>query len=236
MVAKEIFGSAQGLPVELDSFFEFPTVWDYMGYIGNWLVSFFLGFVIIYMITSEVTNKTMRQNIINGHTRKDYFLGKLYTLLAFSTVATLIYVISTFIIGVAHTDGWDMELVFDTNLAPLKFFLMCMGYLSFAMLIAFWIRRSGLAIFFYLIYVMMLEVILRYIQVYFWQHESMKWWPMNTVEDLLPNPFFKFGDQMVKTEYDFAFLLSDNQAIIGTIIYTCIFLGLSWYNFSKRDV
>lgn len=236
LVAKEIFKSTPDFLPSSSVFFEFPTVWDYMGYIGNWLVWFFLGFVIIYTITSEVANKTMRQNIINGLNRKDYFLAKLYTVLAFSVIGTIIYFISTIIIGIIHTDGYDLELILDNNMAPIRYFVMTIGYLSFAMLIAFWIRRSGLAIFFFLVYVMMLEPILRAIHVYMWQHQSMKWWPMNVVEDNMPNPFLKIGDAFIKNEYDFALLLSNNQAMIGSVIYAAIFIGLAWYSFSKRDI
>jgi len=236
LVAKEIFKSAQGMPVPLANFFEFPTVWDYMGYIGNWLTSFFLGFIVIYMITSEVASKTMRQSIINGLSRKDYFLGKFYTIVTLSAVATLIYALSTVMVGIFHTDGYDFELIIDNNWAMSRFFLMSMGYMTFAMLIAFTMRRSGLAIFFYLVYVMILEVVLRYTQVWLWQHESMKWWPMNTIEDLMPNPFFRAGDTFLNSEYGFGMLLSYNWAIIGSIIYILIFVALSWRSLNKRDI
>ena len=236
LVAKEIFKSTPDFLPSSNVFFEFPTIWDYMGYIGNWLTSFFLGFVVIYMITSEVASKTMRQSIINGLNRKDYFLGKVYTILTFSAFATLIYIISTIIIGIIHTDGFDLELIMDSNWAPFRYFLMCMGYMSFALLIGFTMRKSGLAIFFYLVYVMMLEVVLRYIQVWAWPHEATKWWPMNIIEDLMPNPFLKLGDKFIKNEYDFGLLVSNNGAIIGSILYTILFLGIAWYSFSKRDI
>ncbi len=236
LVAKEIFKSAQGMPVPLANFFEFPTVWDYMGYIGNWLTSFFLGFMVIYMITSEVASKTMRQSIINGLSRKEYFLGKLYTIIAMSAAATLIYAISTVLVGMWHTDGYDFELIVDNNWAMSRFFLMCMGYMTFAMLISLTMRRSGLAIFFYLVYVMILEVVIRYTQVWLWPHESMKWWPLNIIEDLMPNPFLKTGDTFLSDEYGFSMLMSYNWAIIGSIIYILVFIGFSWRSLNKRDI
>jgi len=64
----------------------------------------------------------------------------------------------------------------------------------------------------------------------------MKWWPMNIIEDLMPNPFLKLGDKFIKNEYDFGLLVSNNGAIIGSILYTILFLGIAWYSFSKRDI
>ena len=45
LVAKEIFKSTPDFLPSSNVFFEFPTVWDYMWYIGNWLTSVFVGFV-----------------------------------------------------------------------------------------------------------------------------------------------------------------------------------------------
>jgi len=56
-----------------DKIFTFPGIWEYLGYVGNWLVFFFLGFIMLYIITSEVNFKTMRQNIITGLSRRDAY-------------------------------------------------------------------------------------------------------------------------------------------------------------------
>ena len=72
------------VPFTLDIIYEFPTVWDYQGYIGTWLIFIFLGFIPIQIITSEFSHKTMRQSIINGMTRKDFFLSKVLSIIAIS--------------------------------------------------------------------------------------------------------------------------------------------------------
>src|SRR5690606_11858160 len=103
-------------------------------------------------ITSEVGNKTMRQNILTGMTKKSFFVSKLLSIMIMAFVASFLYALSTILIGMVHTDGFDLELIFDNNFAITKFFLLCMGYMSFAMLVAFIIRRGTLAIFFYFFY------------------------------------------------------------------------------------
>ena len=65
--------------------FRYPGIWEWLGYIGNWMVYFILGFLIVYIISIEVTYKTMRQNIITGLTRTDYFISK------FAIVIFLLY-------------------------------------------------------------------------------------------------------------------------------------------------
>jgi ABC-2 type transport system permease protein len=217
-------------------FYEFPTVWDYQGYVGNWLVPFILGFLLIFMITSEVSNKTMRQNIITGMTKNDFFQGKLLTLLFLALSATALYAISCLIIGMIYTDGWYLELAMDNNSAIIKFFLMSVGYLSFAMLLSFWIRRGTLTILVYFFYILMLEPLVMALHVYYIRNASRNFYPMNVFEDLHPLPLFRLPDFFVKNEWKFSLLLSDSQAIFSSTIYISIFLGISYWLFMRRDV
>jgi ABC-type transport system involved in multi-copper enzyme maturation permease subunit len=217
-------------------FYEFPTIWDYQGYIGSWLVIFCLGFLVIHMITSEVGNKTMRQNIIIGMTRKAFFSSKFLSIIALSVLATLIYAISTIVIGMIHTDGFDIELILDNNWSILRYFILCFGYMSFAMMLAFLIRKGTLTILVYFLYVMMLEPIFMLIHVYYFKNESRNYWPMNSIEDLMPFPLFKMPDYFVKNEWNFSILLPYSHAIGMSLLYSALFIGVAHYTFMKRDV
>lgn len=218
------------------SFYEFPTVWDYQGYVGSWLVIFCLGFLVIHLVTSEVGNKTMRQNIIIGMTKKDFFLSKIYSVLVMAIVATVIYAFSTLVIGMIHTDGFDFELVIDNNMAILRYFLLCIGYMSFALMLAFLIRKGTLTILFYFLYVMMLEPIFMLVHVYYFKNSSRNYWPMNSIEDLMPFPLFKLPDYFVNNEWNFSILLPYSHAIGMSLLYSSIFIGIAYYSFLKRDV
>ena len=217
-------------------FYEFPTVWDYQGYVGNWLVPFCLGFLAIHIVTSEVSNRTLRQNIIIGMTRKEFFFSKLFTILSISVVATILYAVSTIIIGMVHTDGFDFELIFDNNLALIRYFLLCTGYMSFALMLAFVIRRGTLTILFYFLYIMMLEPILMLVHVYYFKNSTRNYWPMNSIEDLMPFPLFKVPDYFVNKEWDFNILLPYSHAIGMATLYSCIFILVAYRSFMKRDI
>jgi ABC-type transport system involved in multi-copper enzyme maturation permease subunit len=254
---KDLF---ENVPPPLPSnkvFYEFPTVWDYQGYVGNWMIFFFLGFVGIFIVTSEVSYKTLRQNIIIGLTRKEYFNAKILTILVLSLVATLVYVISTLAIGITHTPGADLALIFDNNWAITKFFLLSLGYLSFGLMIGFLVRKSGIAIFLYMTYIMFLEPILKFliIGLFTWQWEKqgilsemlqdespilnfVNYLPMNLIEDLHPNPFLRLPDNFLRfnDEINYSVLLPQNHAVFGSIIYILIFILLAYRSFVKRDI
>ncbi len=217
-------------------FYEFPTVWDYQGYVGNWLVFFLLGFMILHMFTSEVSYRTMRQNIITGYTKKEYFISKLIVIFALAIIATVLYTVSSTIIGMIHTPGFDMDLVMDTNWAPARFFLMSLGYMSFAFLIANIFRKGGLSMFMYFTYSLMLEPIIKGIHLYLVKNSSINYWPLNTIEDLMAFPLLRASQSFINSDYNFDMVHTHTIAFGMSLVYTVLFLILSWKIFSKSDI
>ena len=236
LIGKKIL---DGAPPPLPSshvLYSFPTVWDYQGYIGSWFVGLVLAFLVIYMITSEVGYKTMRQNIITGLTRKEYFLGKLGFVTVLALGVTALYYISCIIYGMIHTDVYDAELMFDNNWAGLRFFIMSMSYLSFAMLAAIIFKRGFLTLIMYIAYMMALEGIIRLIIIFKFQTRWPNFSPMNATEDLNPFPLLRLPDAFANKEWDFEFLLTYTEAGIAASIYAVLFVISSWYFFKKTDL
>jgi ABC-type transport system involved in multi-copper enzyme maturation permease subunit len=236
-VGKEFKDVPPPLPSN-EIFFNFPTVWDYLGYAGNWLVFFFLGLISVFIVVNEVSFKTFRQNIITGLTRRTYFLSKVYSIIAISLLATLYFMIIGFIIGVTHAEEFSFAEAFnDTSWAIPRFFLMTLGYTSFGLFCGFILRRSGIAVLFYLCYILMLEPILKWgVHYRYIKNESVNFYPMNSIEDLMPNPLFRFADLIPRKDIDFSFLLNYQQATISSIIWIVIFLAVAYYTFIKRDI
>jgi len=218
-------------------FFTFPTVWEYLGYAGNWTVFFFLGVLIIYTLTIEISNKTMRQSIISGLSRKEFFLSKYLNVFLLSLFATLYYTIISLGVGFFNTDGASLTSAFENNWSIPLFFLMSFSYLNFALFLAFLFRKSGIAVFFYLTYVMVIEMLLRWVIHYkIDQTELINYYPMNATEDLMPFPFFRYADFIPGNEIEIPFLLTTSQAVITTSVYCLIFAGISYITFMKRDI
>ena len=216
--------------------FEFPTVWEWQGYIGNWLVFFILGFMVLHMFTSEVGYRTMRQNIITGYTKKEYFGAKLLTITALSLYATLIFLISSLAYGMFHTPGFDFELVFDNNWAIFRFFLMCMGYLIFAFMIANIFRSGGLSMFFYFSTPLIFEPIIKLTGMIQLENDMMNYLPLNTIEDLMCMPLYRTSSDFVQTNVGINMVNSFPITIGMSIVYIGLFLWISWWKFKRSDV
>ncbi|HMP31954.1 MAG TPA: hypothetical protein PKD85_20285, partial [Saprospiraceae bacterium] len=194
LYAKEVVPNVSPPLPAVMTFFEFPTVWDYQGHIGNWLVCIFMGFLVIQQGCQEYSYKTVRQSIINGWTKQDYFTSKLLLIVLYATYATIIYTLTSLIYGLLHTSDIDLEIIFDNNYAILRFWLMSFGYMSFANLLVFLIRRSGLTTIVYFGYVFIFEFLVRMLHLYYFKHRSILFYPINSIEDIMPNPLFKLPD------------------------------------------
>lgn len=227
------------LPAFLPSaeiFYVFPTVWDYLGYAGNWMVYFFFGVLVIYTITLEVRYKTLRQSVIIGLSRKEFFISKLLVILVLAIVATLYYSLIALIVGWINTPDPSISLAFENQWSIARFFLMSISYMTCAMMFAYLLRNAGLAIFLYLSYVLIIENLLRIGHLKMEDSGLTNFYPMNATEDLMPLPFFRFAEFITSNQYDFNILLSYKEAALATSGYVLIFIGISYYNFIKRDI
>ena len=219
------------------TFFTFPLVWDYLGYTGNWLSFFFLGLIAVFMVVNEVSYKTFRQNIITGLTRRTYFMAKLYSIIIISFIDAIYYGIVAIIIGMLHTDTSEWSMVTENSWAIPRFFLMTLGYMSFGIFVGFIIRRSGISVLFYLIYILMFEAILKWaVHFRIFPNQTINYYPSNSFEDLMPFPLYRFADMIPKKEINFQFLLSYTEASLSSICWIIIFLSIAYWTVQKRDV
>ena len=225
-----------GGPVGKALIYSYPDVFKYLAYVGNWMVFFFLGFIAVISITNEFGNKTLRQNIITGMSRTQYFLSKLYFVLAVSAVATLWYFICGLLIGAFQTETLYASAAFKhVDLVP-RYFLMCVGYMSVGVLFGFLIRRTGVALFLYLAYGLFIEPLLRYaVHLQIVQHKSVHWYPMNTFEDLAPIPIAEMAETFAQDQ-GFSFFLSPTVAVVLSMVYLSLFFFLSWRRMRGADL
>ncbi len=238
IVAKAFFAKVDA-PIDfinIKTVQSFPEIWGYLAYIGNWLTFFFLGFMGVLSVTTEFANKTLRQNIINGITRNQFFLSKILLILSISTIATLYYALVGFGFGFIYTDNLYLTKILKGTSQIFHYFLMCNGYMIFGFFIGVLLRRTGLALFLYLVYVIFLENVIRYAvhgNIVF--NNSINFYPLNAIEDLTPVPIAKIINQMTK-ENDFSFLLSKTEATVTTLIYMAIFIFIAYQRIKKSDL
>jgi ABC-2 type transport system permease protein len=236
MIGKKI-KMEEGMPFDPQKvFFEFPTVWDWLGYAGNWLIFFILGFMAVLSITNEHASRTLRQNIITGLHRGEFFRSKLWFIVFISAAATVYYALCALVIGSLHTDIIYLSTVFkEWDIIP-RYFLMSAGYMSFGLLVGVLVKRTGIALFVFLGYSMFLEPVLRWaVHFRFLKNKSMHFYPLNSFEDLCPVPFAKLTEGFLK-ENNFNLFLSPTEAAVTSVVFISLFLWISFLRLKNSDL
>lgn len=228
----------KSLPPPLPSnkvFYQFPTVWEYQAYIGNWLAFVFIGFLAIYFVTSEFNQRTLRQNIISGIHRRQFFLAKLIFAIIISICLTLTYTFICLGYGYINTPDLTFSLLMEnTNLIP-RYFLMVFAYMIFGYFIGYLIQKPGLAIFIYLAYVLFMEPMVRWaLHFKLFKHRSSLFYPLNAIEDLTPNPLQKLT--MNIPDLPFPLFLSSFEATVISLVYLLLFISISYRLITRMDL
>lgn len=218
-------------------FFQFPTIWGWLGYIGNWMVFFVLGFMAVLMVTNEYSNRTLRQNVITGLKRVEFFKSKVIFMAAVALAAAIYYTLCVLVIGLLHVDDtlYFSTIFKDLDMVP-RFWLMAMGYMSFGLLLGLLIKRTGIALFLYLAYAMVIEVVWRWVvHLYFFKNISVSLYPLNAMEDLAPLPVAEKFFGMI-AQQGFRVILTPIEASVTTIVYTSLFLFWSYKRLQNSDL
>lgn len=222
----------------LESFYMFPNIFKYGGYLASWLVFGIVGFIGVVMITSEIQHKTLRQNIITGMSRRRYFLGKLSFALSIAALITCYFIFVCLVLGFFNTNAVYFSKILEGGPVVLGLFMQCFAYLTFAILIGLLIRRTGVALFLFFAYTL-IEVIIRYgIHSKFTDGPSIKYYPFNVFEDLVPVPSIPFIDSIgsISDDAGLDLALSQPTAMVFALIYIAIFAYAGYWKLNRDDL
>lgn len=230
----------------------YETTWYAVSIISSWFSFFLLSFVLIYHITNEYNYRTVRQNIIDGYTRNEYILGKLYLMIAIALVAT-VYV---FIVGLAggiyfssfepkdpnfiqqmFNLGEEVKVeitgfgnVFDGIANIFRFFIQVLANFSFAFFVAFLAKRGILAVLIY--YASYIAEII--IGSQFRANNAAiiyDYMPLNLFSKILPSPGFMNIIRGISSPS------SIDWVTVGiALLYSGLFIYFAKVLFFKRDI
>src|SRR6056300_1743568 len=92
--------------------FNFPYIWHFNTFIIA-LLKLFFAVVIVAMIGNEYSNRTLKQNLIDGLSKGEFLRSKLYAILAFVITSTLLVFLISLILGGIYSDYNEWSIVFS---------------------------------------------------------------------------------------------------------------------------
>ena len=83
MLSRLIEGFGQEINIDRIPLYHFPDIWQNLAWTSG-LLKMGVAIMVVVSITNEYTYRTIRQNIIDGMSREEFLLSKVYTNLLLS--------------------------------------------------------------------------------------------------------------------------------------------------------
>ncbi|WP_062059592.1 ABC transporter permease [Aquimarina longa] len=223
--------------------FNFPYIWHFNTFIAA-LLKLFLAIIIVSMVANEYSNKTLKQNLIDGLSKKEFILSKFLTILALSFISTIFIFLISLILGFSFSDYNILDAIFKDLEYLVAYFVKLTGFFSFCLFIGILIKRSAFALGFLFMWFLAVEF-LPY--MYLWSHYSKKladtiysFFPLGSMWNLIAQPFTRLNAiksiaKQVGEDVTYDYIVHWHEIII-VLIWTAIFIFLSHYLLRKRDL
>jgi len=213
----------------LGSPFAFPDVWQTVAWNAG-MVFIIPALLIITLTTNEFTFKTHRQNVIDGWSRRQFITVKLAEVFLLSLFCTLVVTLTALGFGLIGnklapgvTLGQGSSFVF-------YYFIEMLSYSLIAFLIAMLIKRAGLSIGVFLIY-MLVEQIIVGISRGKYKYQGVNYLPEEVTDRLIPVPYAK---ALLAKDPTWQHLIP--SLLIVAAIYICVYCFITMWRFLKSDI
>ena len=181
------FPKVKGAQSIVGSPFGFPDVWQTVSWNSSMLF-IIPAILIITLTTNEFTFKTHRQNIIDGWSRRQFLSVKLVELLILAVVCTIVVLVTTLVFGCIANKVAPGQGLWQDSRFMFFYFVQMLSYSTIAFLMALLIRRSGLAIGAFLIY-MLGENIIVGLGRHKFNIDGVDYLPEEVTDRLIPQPY-----------------------------------------------
>ena len=221
--------------------FNFPYIWHFNTFMAS-IFKFFLLLVIVSMMANEYSNKTLKQNLIDGLSKKEFVLSKFYTVILLAFISTIFVFIVSIVLGYIYSDFNEFSIVASDLEYLVAFFIKLVGFFSFGLFLGILVKRSAFAVGAMLVW-FMIEVFVKgmsYWKLEDYVDEIMRFFPLQAMANLIKEPFTRLsavktvakqiGEDLSK---DFSVQPLD---ILIILAWTAIFIYLSYALLKKRDL
>lgn len=211
-----------------NAIFSFPHVWKYTTYSASFF-NVLMGVTVVIITCNELQFKTMRQNVIEGLSKREVILGKFLIIMLLSVLVTLYTFLVALIMGGIYS-GFDNSFNGIDKIWP--YLLQTLGYFSFAFLFALIVKRPALSIVFFIIYFPIETIVGAFLPGGLYQFFPLKVWA-----DLTPLPFFdQILEQREQAENREIWILPMVWKWVLSFFYVFVSFGFSYYLLRKRDL
>ena len=224
--------------------FNFPFIWHFNTWIAS-ILKLFLAIVIVSMMANEYSNRTLKQNLIDGLSKKEFVISKFLTVVLFSFVSTLFVFIVSLILGLIFSDYNEIGIIFSDTEYLLAYFINLVAFFSFCLFIGILVKKSAFALGFLLIWSIIEGIIYGFLKWEMFKNTNladniMQLFPLASMSNLIKEPFSRLGavqsaasqlGEALDKDYSVQFI-----TVLIVLIWTCLFVYGSYAILKKRDL
>lgn len=226
--------------------FNFPYIWHFNTYMAA-ILKFFLLLVIVSMVSDEYSYKTLKQNLIDGLSKKEFILSKFYTVIAFSLISTVFVFVISLILGLMYSDYNELSIILTDLEYLVAFFTKLVGFFSMGLFFGILVKRAAFAVGTMVVWFIGEGIFKGYLLWGFGDLNNtsntvefiLQLLPGEAISNLIRQPFSRLG--AVKTLANTMGKTFDKpevelSAIFIVFVWTFIFIYLSYTLLKKRDL
>jgi ABC-type transport system involved in multi-copper enzyme maturation permease subunit len=227
--------------------FNFPYIWHFNTYMAA-ILKFFLLLVIVSMMSNEYSYKTLKQNLIDGLSKKEFILSKFYTVIAFAAISTVFVFVVSLVLGLMYSDYNEIAIILSDLEYLLAFFIKLVGFFSFGLFLGILVKRSAFAVGAMLVWLIGESMFKGYLFYALRNADNtseqvnniMQFLPLEAMANLIKEPFSRLGAvKSIANQVGETFTKSYSVELLNILIvsaWTFVFIYLSYALLKKRDL
>jgi ABC-type transport system involved in multi-copper enzyme maturation permease subunit len=214
------------------------------------LFKIFLAIVIVSMMANEYTYGTLKQNLIDGLSKKEFILSKFLVVGGFAIASTIYVFIMSLILGYSFSSYNEFSIVFSDLEYLFAFFIKLVAFFSFCLFLGILVKRSAFALGFLFIWFIAENIFYWIVKFVILGGDDktknfgdtiIQYFPIESMSNLIKEPVTRLsaiktiektiGGAQVAKDYGIHF----SQLSI-VLVWTIIFIFASYYILKKRDL
>ncbi len=224
--------------------FNFPFIWHFNGYMAA-ILKIFLAIVIVSMMANEYSYRTLKQNLIDGMSKKEVVLSKFITVLLFAVVSTVFLFVVSMLLGLSFSDYNEIGIIFSDMEYLLAYFIKLVAFFSFCLFLGVLVKRSAFALGLLIIWFIVEKIAFALMKWNFFKDTNIaenvsQFFPMEAMANLVKEPFSRLGavqsaanqlGEAFSKNYDVQWL-----TVLIVLVWTALFIYWSYIILKKRDL
>ncbi|RYJ41788.1 ABC transporter permease subunit [Flavobacterium beibuense] len=225
--------------------FDFPYIWHFNFFIAA-ILKIFLALIIVSMMSNEYTYGTLKQNLIDGLSKKEFLTSKVLTVLLFSAASTVFVFIVTILLGYSFSSYTEASIVFSEMGYVFTYFLKLVAFFCFCLFAGVLIKRSAFAIGFIALWYVIEKIIHFSLMKWVFSDDkslqaAINFMPLESMYNLIKEPITKFKsykaiEGQVSGAINERFYGVHWYEIVIVLAWITIFITLSYKILKKRDL